>query len=286
MVNIPARKACIDVFHNTKVKILPDGTEKATICSRPIFRESDYGPEKPLQLKHAGQEQRTYDTESPSRSDNLKRAREKIFDIAMANSWEHFLTITIAPENLCGVDRNDPQQVGKYIRKWLENQVQRHDLRYLLVPEEHKGGAIHAHAFTSGFTRLVDSGTVLADGLKKPIKRETALKRGISPEKWRVVYNAPSWTLGYSTAIAVYGNPQQAAAYMAKYITKEEQKKIFGNYYLAGGKGLLRELPTRLEDRDYYGIDVPDYSVPQANLGFKYLTIKGEVDNDTASGDQ
>lgn len=275
---IPGRKTETDVTHNTKVKMYPDGTEKATVCSRPIFREADYKEAKPLRVKHVGEDHRTYDTESPSRSDNLKRAREKIFDIALANTWEHFLTITIGAENLPGVDRYNPEQVGKFVRKWLENQVQRKGLCYLLVPEHHKDGAIHCHAFVSGLTGLVDSGTVKVPGSERVIKLETARKKGIPPEEWRVVYNVPGWTLGHSTAIAVYGKPQQAAAYMAKYITKEEQKKIFGNYYLAGGKGLVRELPTRLEDRDYYSVDAPEYSIPQANLGFKYQTIKREDD--------
>lgn len=272
----PGRKTEQEITHNTKVKIYPDGTERVTICSKPIFREQGYELNKTASFLPHDPEPRTYDTASPSRSDNLKRAKDAVFDIALANTWDYFLTITINPENIKGIDRKDPKQVSKYIKRWLNNQVQRHGLSYLLLPEEHKDGAIHAHALVSGLHRLTDSGTVLVSGIKKPVKRETALRRGYSPEDFRVVYNVPGWTLGFSTAISVYGDPHHAAAYMAKYITKEEQKKIFGNYYLAGGKGLIRKLPTRLEDRNYSSLDLPEYSVPQANLGFKYYTEKKE----------
>ena len=271
-INIPGRKLESDISHNAKIKHYPDGIQKVTCCSRPIFHESGYEFSRPSSFS----EHRTYNTSNPTRSDSLKRAKESVFDIAAMNPFEYFLTLTISPRNILHVDRYDADQVKRAVQNWLRNRVQRYEgFRYLLLAENHKDGAIHAHALASGldWCKLVDSGTVHFLGRKKPIKRDSARRLGIPLEDCRPVYNVEDWGLGHSTAIPVYGDSVNLAKYMTKYITKD-MKKIFGNFYLAGGKGLVRKPPQSLADMDFDSIDERAYFVEQAGLSFKYQTIK------------
>ena len=77
---------------------------------------------------------------------------------------------------------------------------------------------------------LVDSGTKVFYGFKKPIKPRTAKKYGLDWEKGQVVYNLSTWKFGFSTAIKVYGDKAQLSHYITKYITKDNEK-IMGRYY-------------------------------------------------------
>lgn len=69
------------------------------------------------------------------RSDSVQRAKQSIFDIVYQNDWKYFLTITFNGDNL---DRTNPKEVIKPLKKWLENAVSRKGLKYILVPEYHK----------------------------------------------------------------------------------------------------------------------------------------------------
>lgn len=286
---LPGRKTSAQIHHNTKAKLYPDGSRRVTHCSKAIFRDPGFEPaDKPLSNPKA--EKRTYNTEGESRKDNVRRAVQAVFDIALLNRFGVFLTFTVAPENLRGVDRNDPDSVRKFLCKWLNNRVQMWpDFQYLLIPEHHKDGAIHCHALAAGVPGLVDSGTVYVPGYSKPIRRETAKRKGIPPEQWHTVYNVPSWTLGHSTAIPLYGESAKVANYVVKYITKDASK-IFGKFYLAGGHGLVRKPPVELSDVDFNSVDSKAYDVyfggdcdnpEKYKLSFKYETLYPEEGGDS-----
>ncbi len=291
---LPGRQIETSIYHNAKVFYYPDGMQRFVFCDRPIFKDTgfeDVFGKTPLHF-----EDDFFvlpDPDADPRSDNVRRARNAIFDIAMLNEFTHFITVTIAPDNDLGIDRKDAKAVSKYVRKWLNNHVRRKGLVYVLVPEYHEDGAIHMHGLISGRLSFVDSGTVLAPGFDKPVKRLTALQRGISLEDCRTVYNMPDWSLGYSTAIALYGERQNVAKYITKYITKDIQK-IFGNFYYAGGKyqdgiKLRRKPPCGLLDVDFNSIDAPVYFCEQAGRSFKYFTFKGEdnhAEHETTNGNR
>jgi hypothetical protein len=129
--------------------------------------------------------------------------------------------------------------MGQIVRKlnaWCSNMVQRHGLRYVLVPERHKDGAIHFHGFFDDSLEAVDSGTIRLPGSKKPRKPRSKKERS----EWlasggQVVYNLPAWTLGYTTALQVYGEYPAAVAYVCKYIGKQGDKPA-GRWYYSGGQ--------------------------------------------------
>lgn len=215
------------------------------LCTREaIFREAGWEISDKWQSDYKKQ------SEAGSASDNLgrakRRARSAVRDIALSNDFSHFVTFTL---DRAKVDRYDMTAVVKKLNVWLDNRVRRQGLKYVLVPELHKDGAIHFHGFVNNCLGLVDSGTLTGGELKRPRKprssreRENLLSRGC-----HVVYNVTSWKLGFSTAIELYGDYRAAVGYVCKYISKEQQK-IGGRWYYSGGA--LARPDVTLTDIDY-----------------------------------
>lgn len=201
-----------------------------------------------------------------SRLDPVQRARRRIFDIINLNSWDWFVTFTLDGSL---VDRYDAKAFAGKLRVYLSNLVQRQGIAYLLVPEEHRDGALHAHALVSGDLQVVDSGTVTWRGQKRPVRRQLAQKYGIPDDMLKTVYNVPSWRIGYSTAIRTYGDGYALAEYVGKYITKDS-KRIFGKWYWHGGKLIDKPDITLDDDIDFHCIDSPEYLSP---VGFERYKI-------------
>ena len=80
---------------------------------------------------------------------NICRARSRVKELAACNPWEYFCTFTLNAEkqdrfDLRGFKRDLGVWVGNYNKKFGTK------LRYLIVPEPHKDGAVHAHGLLSG----------------------------------------------------------------------------------------------------------------------------------------
>lgn len=165
------------------------------------------------------------------RHDSFKRAKDKIYDYILCNEWTYFFTGTINPKKM---DSSKPKECLRPLKKWLENMVARYGIAYICIFEYHKKGNIHMHGLIlenpKKPLKVVDSGTKIYFGFKKPMKNRTARRYGLNPDCGKTVYNLTTWRFGWSTAIRVYGEPQQLAHYVTKYITKDN-KKIFGKYY-------------------------------------------------------
>lgn len=225
-----------EISHNAKIKIYPDGTVRTTVCSAPVYRET--GWETAGNRTYVPQERRAAEGgEAVGSERSLLRARNKIFDIALCNEWEFFVTLTLSDSS---IERYNPQVVSKAVKQWCRNMQYRHGMRYVLIPELHKDGAVHLHGLMSGDIAAVKA--VTPDG--KPIYQNR-----------RRVWNVTRWKYGYSTATKT-GNGLAAAKYITKYITKSmsggggDTAKIFGNYYYAGGD--IRRTPDiELADVDF-----------------------------------
>lgn len=263
---------------NALIKRYPDGTYHVTCFSRPTFsrggmedvdklykeRRRKEFKEKHKKLLEAGRPQERV------RADNARRAKNAVFDVAALNDWQYFVTLTLDAHK---IDRYDPAQIIRPVTKWFDNMVQRRGMRYLIVPEHHEDGAIHFHGLIScDDLRLSDSGTVKVPGRKKPIKRATAKRLKVPEDQQHTVYNWDDFKLGYSTALAVYGERGTLAKYMTKYITKD-LTKIFGKTYFAGGKGLRRKPEAVPIDLDYDKILSAAYELPFDLGGVKYYTL-------------
>lgn len=164
--------------------------------------------------------------EGEDKERSMRRARAKLRRLALANDFEYFVTLTLDGAK---IDRYDPKAVVKALGQWSDNMVRRHGLRYILVPERHKDGALHFHGFMGGRgLKATDSG-VEWDG--------------------RPVYNLPQWTLGFSTAQRLYGDYHAAVGYCCKYIGKQGERPA-GRWYYSGGA--LAEPVKEYLEMDYH----------------------------------
>jgi hypothetical protein len=179
----------------------------------------------------------------------------RVFEYAMLNDFEYFFTWTLDKEL---IDRYDPKEVAEKMQAFLRNKVQRNNLKYIVVPEHHKDGAIHAHGFFSGDLKMKNSGKLDSKG--------------------RTIWNILDWKYGFSTAVRISGSYEKACQYITKYIEKCD-KMIFGNFYYAGGHGLIREPETHLFDSEFREVNAETYNIEIAedfNLLFKYKDMKDE----------
>lgn len=193
------------VTENCRVKHYPDGTKQ--LCATvgeirrpvPLSEKSDRTPE----------EQAERDADNLDRA--RRRARTAVRDLALCNEFEWFVTLTLDRRK---IDRYDVKEVIRKGSQWLSNAVRRRGLRYVLIPEHHKDGAIHFHGFMSGDLGAVNSGHRDKQGHE--------------------IFNLAAWPLGHSAAIRPYGDYHKAVAYCCKYIGKQGEK-IGGRWYYSGG---------------------------------------------------
>ena len=219
------------ITYTGRVKHYPDGSRELLVCSKPIFREAGWEARNP-QKKNPG---------APGAGDvkrAQRRARTEVRDLALCNPFTHFVTLTLDGAK---VDRYDMPAITRKLNAWLSNQVQRRGLKYILVPERHKDGAVHFHGFFSDALERSDSGTMIPPGGGKPRKpRSKAQRAAWLAEGGRVVWNLPGWSLGFTTALELVGEYPRAVSYVCKYIGKQQEdgrpgEKIGGRWYYSGG---------------------------------------------------
>lgn len=185
------------------------------------------------------------------------RANAKIRDLILCNQFDYFVTLTLSPDK---VNRADYSAVIKRLNNYLGNRVKRNGLYYVGVPELHKKGGFHFHFLMNDCLALEDSGTVIRPSGGRPVRAETARKQGFKLGDCRTVYNLKDWKIGFTTAIALYGDRRAIAAYVGKYITKGE--KVGGRWYYSGGD--LRRPEYYYFNTDFDSFE-PDYMFETPN---------------------
>lgn len=215
-------------FTNARKKFYPapDGGRRLVetcVFSEPVYNSRHLEAEQKPKKKSSFTAKNSEDPDQGSVSDSaIRRARRRLFDLVACNpECNMMVTLTLNGEKF---DRDNWAKIVPRLNVWLDNMRRRHGLKYILVPEYHKDGAIHFHGFAN----------------------ETALSlsRAINPktekplfQKGRAVYNIENWKFGFTTAVRV-GKSEldqlSSAKYVLKYITKNAEK-IGGRYYLHGG---------------------------------------------------
>ncbi|WP_313165819.1 hypothetical protein [Sedimentibacter sp.] len=131
---------------------------------------------------------------------SARRSKNTVWDIALSNTWEWFVTLTFNPEK---VDSFNYEECTKKLSKWLNNARTKcgEDFMYIMIPELHKSGRFHFHGLLSNADalRFVDSGHKMNED---------------------IIYNIGSYKLGFTTATKVK-DTLLVGKYIAKYITKE-----------------------------------------------------------------
>lgn len=239
-----------DMRHTCRIKSYPDGSVEVMAASRPIFAGAGWEHSgREADMRRIRADEASVRAQASAEPSDVARARRRaaarVRDIALCNQFTHFVTLTF---DSAKIDRYDIRPILRKMRVWLDNRVRRRGLRYILVPELHKDGAIHFHGFFNAAVDYVDSGTVRLPGCKQPRRPRSAKQRA----EWlaaggQPVYNIADWALGFSTAIPLYGDYDAAVAYVCKYVTKgaenggnggenvELSAKIGGRWYYSGG---------------------------------------------------
>ena len=221
------------ITHTGRIKTYPDGSQELMACSKPVFREAGW------EARKAAPRRERQVVEGDGGGDiqrAVRRARSQVRDLALCNPFTHFVTLTLDKDR---VDRYDMAAITRKLNAWLSNQVQRRGLIYVLVPERHKDGAVHFHGFFNDTLEMVDSGTMVPPGGGKPRKpRSKAQRAAWVAQGGHVVYNLPGWSLGFTTAMELYGDYHSAVTYVCKYIGKDMSQgaaKIGGRWFYSGG---------------------------------------------------
>ena len=225
-----------DIKHYAKALYYPCGIVNLMACSHPIFGPSGWekagldGPKYEIINNQQNKEKAKNAEGSLERS--MRRAKANVRRLALANDFKYFVTLTLDPAK---VDAHDGRAVVQKLNAWASNAVQRNGLKYILVPERHKKGGIHFHGFFNDVLPAIDSGTMRLPWAKRPRKWKTEEEKN----EWlkaggKVVYNLPNWSLGFTTAMELYGEYPAAVSYVCKYIGKDGTKPA-GRWYYSGG---------------------------------------------------
>lgn len=258
---------------NCKIKYYPDNQIKISCFSKPVYNlDREKAKKAPPETiwNTWTQQYDSLEAEEPealpkrdkpkkpreNRTDNIRRAIDKAFEIGLANDFRYFITLTLDPSK---IDRYDKEIIYPKLRVWLSNMVQRNAMDYIVFPEYHKlkfgetDRAIHFHGLANA------EGLTLADSGRRTKAGQT-------------VYNLSAWKYGFSTAIELDGRAA-VVRYVTKYITKDNEK-ILGKHYLSGGKTLQRELRADYVNISYHQFDGKEYPIPEANMTVKYKTLE------------
>lgn len=176
------------MWYNVRVKTFPDGHKQYFWSENPILRWDDI-PEEYRDTK----KRRIFHLEKPDGryKNNMNRSVNQVYDLARANCFDWFITLTLDPKR---VDRTDYEECAIVIRLFTKR-LQRNGNKWLLVPELHKDGkSYHFHGLIQGDLDLTH---------------------------WKGdVYNLNNFEFGYTTAMPIQ-DPQRVASYIAKYLTKD-----------------------------------------------------------------
>ena len=116
---------------------------KITYCKLPIKRA---GFENKANFK------RSRDVNDSKLSNNVTRARTRVFELAICNDFEYFITLTINKEKLDRYELKEYiKKLGQFIRNYRRDYEA--DIQYLLIPEKHKDGAWHMHGLIKGIPK-------------------------------------------------------------------------------------------------------------------------------------
>lgn len=267
------RKASYQIGRNARIKTFPDGSQDVLVCEAPIFGFAGWEEERRASKARRAEKS----TSDPQRA--IRRAKAQVREIAMCTPFKYFVTLTLDQGR---VDRYDMKEITRHLNHWLDNQVRRKGLCYVLVPERHKDGAIHFHGFFNEALPATDSGTMVPPGGGKPRRPRGAAQAALwAAQGGHRVYNLPGWGWGFSTAIELYGEYSKAVGYVCKYIGKDQGEKIGGRWYYSGGQLGRPEVSYCDLSLEELAGEKGSYrfSVREAGLGFVMKHYEGGVDN-------
>lgn len=219
---------------------------------------------------------------------NLSRAKSKIFELALCNDWEWFVTLTLNPQKFDRTDlRTYKTKLSTFIKNY--NRIHNTNIKYLLIPELHRDGvSYHIHGLMMGLpTEHLHEFT---ENEKLPIKILIEIAHGHKLYSWPAYAKA----FGY-ISISKIKNIESVSKYITKYITKDmfSTKIALNDHVYYCSKGLKRaetiyQGPLRKElDEDYGNEYVKIKTVRNKEEAQAYFTAQeGEAAQRVAEGDK
>lgn len=159
---------------------------------------------------------------------NIARARARVRELALCNPWDYFVTITLDPDKH---DRGDLDAFRQGLAQFIRNQrrLTGANIRYLLIPEQHKAGGWHLHGLFLGLPPAWLRPFTLDERLPYAIRDKLARKEQL----FDIPKIANRW--GWTTASPIKDR-EKCASYVSKYITKDSAQAAA---ILAAGKHLF-----------------------------------------------
>lgn len=211
-----------------------------------------------------------YENEEESLRVSLSRTKKTIFEYALCNEFDYFVTLTFDRNKY---DSTDIVELKRIVGQWLNNYKKRKNpnLKYLLIPELHKDKEhFHFHGLISG----IEDVTEFKESYKGVMR-----------------YNWTSWHKKFGfTSLERVKSQERVSRYITKYITKD-LLVAFGKQRYLVSKGLKKpetyfELTNYTEDlflfdyeNDFVRIKNVD-TLDEAMTYIAYMVHKGSENND------
>lgn len=183
---------------------------------------------------------------------SISRTRERIRELAMCNEWQWFVTLTLDKNKY---DRRNLNvfisDLAQFIRDYRKKTGC--NVRYLLVPEQHKDGCWHMHGFIMGLPE--NELHKFSKGEHLPISIIKEMKQGKEVYTWK----AYERKFGYASFERIVNN-DCASSYITKYITKDTMKSVkdLNSHCFYASKG-LNSAQLLMQDALKHELINPDY---------------------------
>lgn len=198
---------------------------------------------------------------------SLSRTKSTVNELAMCNPWDYFITLTLDPEKY---DRYNLKEYIKDLGQFIQDYKKKHkiQIKYLLLPEQHKDGAWHIHGLIYGLPLEYLTLFTLQDRL--PYKVLANIEKG------ELIYNWASYAekFGYCT-LSIIKSSEKISSYITKYISKDlgDRKKDLNarlfysslklNRKVELKRGYLNTELTPNYENDYCKINWFDKAIPK-----------------------
>lgn len=247
------------MVYNARAKTFSRG-QQVTIYSKTFSKNEEEKKKNEKLSKSYKNVNRTEKQEDDCKRISIKQTKNRIYDIARANEWEWFITLTFDRKKK---DSSDYDVVVKELTQFLNHLRLRQcpNMKYLIVPELHADGKhYHFHGLLANCDNLCFTYSGHIDRKsKKPI------------------YNIAKWTLGFTTATQVE-DTARVSSYITKYITKEcvavlKNKKRYYVSHNIDRPEIDYSIVDKYEFLEMYGVDISyckTIDVPQASMQIMY----------------
>lgn len=177
---------------------------------------------------------------------SLSRSKSRVLELALCNRWEWFGTFTLSPDKF---DRYDLEAFVRSFPKFVRNlnKTPGRQIRYLLIPEQHKDGAWHMHGLFSGIPREMLRPFTAAENIPVKLYRDG-------------YFDWPTYRKRFGfVSLGPVRDATATAFYVTKYVTKELFTASVGlnKHIFFCSQGLKRA--EEILRAPIYGSFAPDY---------------------------